>query len=250
MVSAMDEAGVDGALLVSPFTMYRFDPSYALGVAAAHPDRFAVIAPANPEGDDVAGAVAEWAAQPGAVGVRLMFHADPDGGVDHSGINELFAAASRHGLPLNTLCWGRLPLVHELARRHPETQVVVDHIGMQQRFERPAPSDPFGALPDLLPLAELPNVAVKISGAGTLSHQGFPFDDVWPSLEQIFEAFGLDRCMWGTDWTRATAFLTYPEGVDAFRESDRLSDSDKATLMGGSLERIYGWSPGTSVSDT
>jgi len=37
--------------------------------------------------------------------------------------------------------------------------------------------------------------------------------------------------------------LTYAEGVDAFRVPDRLSNSDRAKLMGGTLSRIYGWSP-------
>ena len=37
MVAAMDAVGVDGALLVSPYTMYRYDASYALDVRAAIP---------------------------------------------------------------------------------------------------------------------------------------------------------------------------------------------------------------------
>ena len=41
--------------------------------------------------------------------------------------------------------------------------------------------------------------------------------------------------MWGTDWTRAVALLTYEQGVEAFRVTDRLSDSDRAALMGGTL---------------
>ncbi len=49
--------------------------------------------------------------------------------------------------------------------------------------------------------------------------------------------------MWGTDWTRAVAFLTCKEGVDAFRLTYRLSDSERATLMGGTLEKVYGWAP-------
>ena len=60
---------------------------------------------------------------------------------------------------------------------------------------------------------------------------------------RIFEAFGLERCLWGTDWTRATGLLTYEEGVRAFTETDRLSDADRAMLMGGALSRVYGWSP-------
>ena len=39
------------------------------------------------------------------------------------------------------------------------------------------------------------------------------------------------------------ALLTYEQGVEAFRVTDRLSDSDRATLMGGSLTRIYKWAP-------
>jgi hypothetical protein len=47
--------------------------------------------------------------------------------------------------------------------------------------------------------------------------------------------------MWGTDWTRATGLLTFEQSVEAFRVTDRLSDSDRAVLMGGALERIYNW---------
>ena len=62
-------------------------------------------------------------------------------------------------------------------------------------------------------------------------------------FEKIFNAFGLDRCMWGTDWTRAVDLLTYEQGVEAFRVTDALSESEKSTLMGGSLTKIYGWEP-------
>ena len=85
---------------------------------------------------------------------------------------------------------------------------------------------------------------MKISGAGTLSHERFPFQDIWDPVCRIIDAYGLDRCMWGTDWTRAVNLLTYKDGVDSFKVTDRLSDSDRARLMGGSLEKIYGWTPG------
>ena len=52
--------------------------------------------------------------------------------------------------------------------------------------------------------------------------------------------------MWGTDWTRAVGLLTYQQGVDAFRGTDRLSDGDKGMLMGGALQRVYRWSPKTA----
>ena len=86
-------------------------------------------------------------------------------------------------------------------------------------------------------------MAIKISGAGTLSHAGFPYSDIWEPLHRIFDAYGLERCLWGTDWTRAVNLLTYEQGVEAFRVTDTLSDADRAILMGGSLTNIYKWSP-------
>src|SRR3954468_23862821 len=72
MVAAMDAVGVDAAIIVSTFNLYRYDPSYALEVYAKYPERFRVvkpIAPANPAIDDV---LADLAKTEGAVGVRLM----------------------------------------------------------------------------------------------------------------------------------------------------------------------------------
>ena len=92
-------------------------------------------------------------------------------------------------------------------------------------------------------LAAHPNVSIKISGACTLSHEPYPYKDIWDPLGRIFDAFGFERCMWGTDWTRAVGLLTYQQGVDAFRVTDRLSNGDRAALMGGTLARVYNWSP-------
>ena len=95
-------------------------------------------------------------------------------------------------------------------------------------------------------LSRYPNVAVKVTGAATLSHLPFPFDDLWDPLDQLFETFGFDRCLWGTDWTRATALVTYDDAVRAFVETERLSDAEREQLMGGTLQRIFGWAPGAS----
>src|SRR5439155_4938053 len=127
--------------------------------------------------------------------------------------------------------------------RNPNTQLVIDHLGLQQPFEPPPPAEPFAELPRVLALAAYPNVAIKISGACTLSHQPFTYNDIWDPLWRIFDAFGLGRCLWGTDWTRAVDLLSYKEAVEAFRITDRLSDGDRATLMGEALARVYRWSP-------
>ncbi len=245
MLAAMDAVGVDGALLVSVWTMYRFDASYAIGVQKAHPGRFGVIKPVDPADPAVAEEIAEWAKVDGAVAIRIMMGPTVSTDAADPGINRVLAAAARHGLPVNLLCWGRLAQVKELAARNPETRLVIDHLGLQQPFEPPPPAAPFADLPNVLALGACENVAIKITGACTLSKQPFPYKDLWDPLGRIFDAFGIERCMWGTDWTRAVALLTYKEGVEAFRVTDRLSETEKTALMGGTLQRIYGWSPAT-----
>jgi hypothetical protein len=106
------------------------------------------------------------------------------------------------------MCTGRLEQAAQMAGRHPQTQVVIDHLGLPQPQEPPAPAAPFADLPTLLALAAHANVAVKISGACTLSHAPFPYQDIWDPLWRIFDAFGLHRCLWGTDWTRAVKVVT------------------------------------------
>lgn len=243
MVKAMDEVGVDGALMISVFAIYRFDATYAVAARKAHPGRFALIKPVNPNDPAVAETIADWAGMEGTVGVRIMMRPEISSDPADPGLNRVLAAAAKHDLPVNIQCWGRLPQVGELAARNPDTQLVVDHVGMTQVFVPPPRPQPFDDLPSVLALARHKNLAIKITGACTYSHEKFPYKDIWDPLGRVFDAFGLDRCLWGTDWTRATALLTYKEGVDAFRVTDRLSDSDRAQLMGGTLTKVYDWAP-------
>ncbi len=243
IVAAMDDVGVDGALLVSAFTMYRYDASYALSVYAAHPTRFRLIKPVDPTDPAVAETIAAWAATPGTVAIRLMMRDSAATDPADPGINHVLATAGRLGLPVNLMCTGRLDQAAQLASRNPNTRLVIDHLGLQQPHHPPVPARPWGDLPKLLALAAHDNITVKISGAGTLSHQPFPYKDIWDPLARIFDAFGFGRCMWGTDWTRAVEMLTFRQGVDAFRVTDRLSDTDRSALMGETLQRIYSWDP-------
>ena len=95
----------------------------------------------------------------------------------------------------------------------------------------------------VLDLAKRPNEVIKVSGACTLSQQPYPFPDIWDPLARVFDAWGFDRCLWGTDWTRAFAVVNYEQAVEPFRLTDRLSDSERAMLMGGACAKAYGWSP-------
>src|ERR1700686_4712203 len=72
MVAAMDKVGVDGAIFISAFSMYRYDASYAVEVQRAHPDKFGIVKPVDPDDPAVADVIADWKKTPGTVGIRIM----------------------------------------------------------------------------------------------------------------------------------------------------------------------------------
>jgi predicted TIM-barrel fold metal-dependent hydrolase len=243
MVAAMDAVGVDGAVLVSPFSMYGYDASYAVEVQKAHPGKFGIVKPVDPDDPGVADVIAAWKKTPGAVGIRIFLRHEEQRAPDDPGHDRILRAAVRYDLPVNILCWGNIDAGTALIDRHPDTRFILDHLGILQPREPPAPAQPWADLPKVLDLAKRPNVVIKVSGACTLSKQPYPFPDIWDPLARVFDAWGLERCLWGTDWTRAYAVVNYEQAVTPFLETKRLSDGDRAILMAGACAKAYGWSP-------
>jgi predicted TIM-barrel fold metal-dependent hydrolase len=141
------------------------------------------------------------------------------------------------------LCWGNIDGGAALIDRYPDVRFIIDHMALRQPETPPAPPQPWADLPKVLDLARRKNAVIKVSGACTLSREPYPFADIWDPLARIFDAWSLERCLWGTDWTRAFAVVNYAQAVEPFRMTDRLSDSERAMLMGGACARAYGWSP-------
>jgi len=225
--------------------MYRYDASYAVEVQRAHPGRFAIVKPVDPDDPAVGDVVADWKRTPGAVGIRIMLTKEPGRDRDpaHPGLDRIARAAVKHDLPVNILCWGNLDAGTAVIDRHPDTRFIVDHLGILQPRTPPAPPQPWADLPKVLDLARRKNAVIKVSGACTLSRQPYPFADIWDPLARVFDAWGFERCLWGTDWTRAYAVVNYEQAVEPFRNTDRLSASDRALLMGGACAKAYRWSP-------
>jgi L-fuconolactonase len=243
MVAAMDKVGVDGAIFISAFSLYRYDASYAMEVARAHPNRMAIVKPLNADDPAVAEVVAEWKKVPGAVGIRIMLTKESGWAPGHSGLDRIARAAVANDFPINLHCWDNLDNGIALIDRHPDTRFILDHLGILQPRVPPAPAQPWAALPKVVDLARRKNAVIKISGACTLSQKPYPYPDIWDPLARLFDAWGFERCLWGTDWTRAAAVINYAQGVEPFKMTDRLSTSERAMLMGGACAKAYRWEP-------
>ena len=164
MVAAMDKIGIDGAILVSAFTMYRYDAGYALEVRNDFPSRFSVIKPIDPTDPAAAEVIAEWRGTPGTVGVRVMMTKEAGRPPDDAGIGLIVKEAAKHNLPVNVLCWGNLDAGMALVDRHPDTRFVIDHLGITQPHTPPPPPEPWADLPKVLDFAKRENAVIKVSG--------------------------------------------------------------------------------------
>lgn len=260
LIASMDAVGVRGGLL----QWWRKDVAKCL---ALHPDRFAGVpfwGWPEPEPERPADYIDELAAIPGIVGTRLVLSMPPitPGGprvqVDASrlqnlrqgGFDDYLAASQRRGLAVFITATRALPALHDAIRAHPDLVFVLDHLGLSYTVNaQPAWPEIFDEIPDLVELAQFPNVAVKFSGVPAISSEPYPFADLWPHLAKVIDAFGVDRLMWGSDFTRCSAMHTYRESVDFLLLTDRLSTSDKEMIFAGAMRKWLGWPSTPALAD-
>ena len=243
MVAAMDKVGVDGAIFISAHSLYQYDASYAVEVQRAHPGRFAIVKPVNPEDPAVADVIADWKKTPGTVGIRIMMRKDVGRDPNHPGIDRIVRAAVRHDFPVNLSCAGNLDARYGADRPSPRHAIHHRPSGPHAAAHAARPAAALGRAAEAAGPRQAPERGGQgqrrlhaVQGAVSLpGHLG-------PARPRV-RRLGFDRCLWGTDWTRAFAVVNYEQAVEPFRRTNRLSESERAMLMGGACAKAYGWSP-------
>ncbi|WP_158850986.1 amidohydrolase family protein [Saccharothrix deserti] len=233
-LAVLDDAGVDRAVLVPP--SWEGDRNdVVLDAARRHPDRFAVMGriPLDPAARTLSG----WR-ESGMLGVRLTLHREPWRTVfSTGGLDWFWAAASAVELPVMVYGPGLSGPLRTVARRYRGVRLVVDHLNVPLGTTGP---DAFAHLPDLLALADLPNVAVKATALPCHSARRYPFTDLHDPLRQVIEAFGPDRVFWGSDWTRLPC--AYTDNLRLFTEAvPYLGGAERDLVLGGALLTWLGW---------
>jgi predicted TIM-barrel fold metal-dependent hydrolase len=242
LLSEMDEAGVDAALIHPPM---GWDPdSNALAVEAArkYPERFAVMGQFrldDPENRKlIHKLILGWRSQPGMKGLRWSFLlAEQQKRLYDGSLDWLWPAAEQERLPIAMMGGLFLAKFREIAERHPHLRMILDHCGLN-RHGRDA--EAFIHLDELVALAKLPNVAVKATGAPHYSTEIYPFRNIQDGLHRIFDTFGPKRFFWGTDITRMPC--SYRQCVTFFTEElPWLKGKDLEDVMGRGLCEWIGW---------
>ncbi|MCY3668078.1 MAG: amidohydrolase family protein [Gemmatimonadetes bacterium] len=225
----MDEVGVDRAVIVQPI-YYLFDNRYVADCLCRFPGRFAAIGLVDPKAPDAVDRLERLVREDGFGGLRIhssrLDHPSEWAALDQDPLwrrsEELGTCFIVHGPAAN------LPHLEPIIGRFPEVPVVLDHIGGAPTDEEP----PFPLLSHVLDLARFPKVYVKFTPQAHKSELPFPHADTFPAFRRIYDAFGPQRLMWGTNFPGVMKGVGYGPALEMFRDHvDFLTDDDKAWLF-------------------
>src|SRR5262245_39389584 len=234
----MDEAGVDRVVIVPPGL--NDVNSYALEAAKRHPDRFAVMGRIPLQDPKSAALLPDWKKQPGMLGVRVTFFGPGGNWLTDGPHDWCWPAAEKSRLPVMFLAFARVALFAPIAELHPGLPLIIDHMGTNTAIAKE------GKLAEhigyAVALAKYPNVGIKISNLVISSLEPYPFRDLNDHLKRVFDAYGPQRCYWGTDITNAYARATWRQRITHLTEElGFLSESDKDWVMGRAIQERLKW---------
>ncbi len=279
LLAGMDAIGVD-AVLLFPVE----DEAWAQELARREPARFAWVPmvtggdPAElgwdtgdeesglgrdairPDAVDIEARIETVRSRPGVVALRIVPAGWP-GEVERlkeGGYERTFTACERQAIPVFLMVTGHLDLVAPIAERYGDLTLIIDHVGLPQPPAEAPDTPPFKKLPELLALARYPNVAVKLCGVPGLSMEQYPFNDVWPAVRELVDAFGANRLLWASDIGRFRGRVgwhvrvpgteahypgqhTYAESLSFYRDTTLLSQEEKKLILGGTLRELLDW---------
>jgi L-fuconolactonase len=232
-------AGIDRTVLVQAADNLD-DSENMFRVAAADPGIAGVVVWVPLADPAAAAAVLDsWHDRP-VVGVRHLIHREPDPDwLLRPEVGAGLDLLAERGLAFDVCAETPQLLAHvpALAAAHPTLRLVVDHLGKPPIRE--GRRRPWSDL--LTAAAAAPTVSAKLSGLNTAAGPGWSAADFRPWVEHALSAFGADRLMYGSDWPfgllAADSYTQLYEGLSG--TLDRLSEPERAAVMGGTATRVY-----------
>lgn len=235
LVAELDAHAVDTAIAVAT-PWFEHDNAYLLAARDAYPNRFALVGYlADPGRPGAADELIRQHTDEGVVGFRFHILDEAHATALESGrAAPVLDAAAAAGTPINLLIQhqGWHSIVAVLARRHPQTRFVVDHLGWVHAGEPGT---------EVLRLGRHDNVSVKLSAHLVLSDAGYPWTDLNRLQDALLDAFGVRRLMWASNWPMPpTRSASYEQRLTCLVEHlGRLSPSEQGWVFGGTARSLW-----------
>jgi L-fuconolactonase len=227
--------GVDRACAIQTSSFYQFDNRYLIDSAKAHPDWVAGVCTLDPDNPESPGLLARYAREYGVKGMRSI--PARDGRLDHPGVRALWKTAADNGLVINVLInRNKATECDEMLGQFPKLNVVLDHclyLAKGSRYEE--------TLADVLRLGKRKNLHAKLTYLATGSAEAFPCTSMHKSCLEIIDAYGPERCIWGSDFPNAlwTPKVSYGEYLRIFKEVLPLREAVRQEILGNTAARLW-----------
>jgi L-fuconolactonase len=237
LVETMDAAGVDKAVIVQPIH-YLYDNTYVADSLKQYPGKFAAIGLLDRHAPETPEELERLVVEHGFGGLRMHL-SRPDDPAEWSAADQDPIWRKAEELGAAFLSFGPaalLPAIEPIVARFPGVKVALDHIGGAPTDEEsPAP-----LLTNVLRMARYPNVYVKFSPQGHKSQQDYPFRDTFATFQKLYDAFGPQRLMWGTNFPGVLRGVGYGPALEMFRQHmDFLTTEDKEWLFARTALSIW-----------
>lgn len=227
--------GVRGACLIQTSTFYRFDNRYICDSAKVSSEWAAGVCTLDPDDPHSPGLLSQFKREYGIKGMRSI--PGRSGRIDDDGVGRLWKTATDEELVINVLI--RRENAENLARLlagFGSLRVVLDHC----MYPEVGPQHD-AILNDVLRLSRFKNLRAKLTFVPTGSKQKYPCADMHETVLKIVEAFGAERCVWGSDfpcelWTPG---VTYSQHLQIFLKDLPLRDSARQQILGLTAKKLW-----------
>lgn len=218
-----------------------FDNSYMLDMIKLYPDRFvgtAIVDVLAPKPDDAMRALLPKGVRAFRI-VPGYSKFPPARWLEPPGYDAMFAAAAKTGQALSCLIGpDAFAEVDRMCRKHPETAVIIDHLGRIGVDGQIRDAD----VDALCDLTRHPKVLVKVGAFYALGKKSPPYLDLAPLIQRVVKAFGPNRCMWESDCPFQVVKDQYSDSVSLVRDRlDFLSKADREWLLWKTAEKALFW---------
>jgi L-fuconolactonase len=232
------EQGIDGSVAVQA-DQSEDETRFLLQLAQRHPFVVGVVGWVDLRAADVAERIEQFSRFERLCGVRHIAQAEPDDFLARGDVVRGIGALGDFGLTYDILVYAhQLPTATSLVEKLPDQPFVVDHLAKPRIRE--GELEPWAA--QMSELASHPNVWCKVSGLVTEADWSrWRAEDIHPYLDVVFEAFGPERLMFGSDWPvclLAASYRRVRELIDEYAAC--LSTAERDKLFGGNAVRFYG----------
>jgi L-fuconolactonase len=235
----MRESGINRCIAVQT-DQSEEETHFLLELGECNPQIAGVVGWLDLRDSNIDERLAKYAEFPKLCGFRHIVQAEPDdrfllSGDFLRGVGRL----ARYEFTYDVLIYARqLPAANEFVKQFPDQQFVLDHMGKPEIKNNQIADWAKG----IRELAKNANVFCKLSGLVTEADwKTWRAADFKPYLDVVFEAFGTDRLMFGSDWPVCLLAASYPQVKEIIEGYTRdLSDAEKANIFGLNAARFYG----------